>query len=283
MFGCNIVTNKDFFKLLSTTTKILTFVALINCNSIIPEKTEFQEKTDIELYNEGVKNVELGKHEKAANNFREVNIIHPYSGLAQQSEIMAAFSYYQNNNIKKAMNILTEFISLNPENSYIEYANYLLAMCYYIQISEEGRDTDLTELALNQFKLLITKFPNTKYARDAKLKIDLLLNNLAAKELNIGKYYLKNQSPSASIKRFRNIIINYPNSNLMPETLYRITEALIMLGLKKEAEKSVILLNYNFPTNKFTILANKLTKYDNKKIDGSYLGSLKDYIQNIFN
>ena len=135
---------------------------------------------------------------------------------------------------------------------------------------------------LNYFKLIITKYPKSKYAKDAKLKIHFLKNTLAKNELNIGKFYLKKGAPASSIKRFKSILLNYQNTSVIPETLYRLSEAFLLLGLKDEAIKSTALLNYNFSDNYWTKLSKNLlknkTKLDHKKdTEFSIINYLKDF------
>mgnify|MGYP001385124088 CR=1 FL=1 len=108
---------------------------------------------------------------------------------------------------------------MNPNDEFSDYAHYLLAMCYYIQVSNQGRDPSLSIKALNSFMLITTKYPNSKYAKDSKLKIQYINNSLAINELNIGKFYLKKHAPASSIKRFKTILQKYQNTTSVPETL----------------------------------------------------------------
>ena len=155
-------------------------------------------------------------------------------------------------------------------------------MCYYSQVSKENRDPGASRKSLNYFKLIITKYPKSKYAKDAKLKIHFLKNMLAKNELNIGKFYLKKGAPASSIKRFQSILQNYQNTSVIPETLYRLSEAFLILGLKDEAIKSAALLDYNFSDNDWTKLSKSLlkntTELDQKKDNKfSIINYLKDF------
>ena len=136
----------------------------------------------------------------------------------------------------------------------------------------------------NIFKIITTKFPNSIYAKDAKFKIKYIKNALAQNELMIGKFYLKNNSPASSIKRFQAIIKNYQTTSVIPETLYRLCEAFLMLGLKKEAIKSSLLLSYNFPQNEWTKLSKNIIK-DTSELDENegFINSITDYIKRIAN
>ena len=196
---------------------------------------------------------------------------------------MTAYSLYENNEIKKAISKLENYIEMNPKDEFSDYAHYLLAMCYYIQVSSQGRDSSLSKKALNSFKLILTKYPNSKYAKDSRIKIEYIQNALAVNELNIGKFYLKKNAPASSIKRFKSILQNHQNTSVIPETLYRLTEALLMIGLKKEAVKSDAILRYNFPNNEWTNLSNSLLK--NSSLSNRKEGltnSIKNYLITIF-
>jgi outer membrane protein assembly factor BamD len=173
---------------------------------------------------------------------------------------------------------------MNPTGEHTQYAQYLLAMSYYVQIPDAGRDPMLSEKALKYFKIITTKFPNSVYAKDAKFKINYIKNSLAQNELLIGMFYLKNNSPASSIKRFQAIIKNYQTTSVIPETLYRLCEAFLMLGLKEEAIKSSSLLSYNFPDNEWTNLSKNIIK-DTSELDENegFINSITDYIKKITN
>ena len=179
--------------------------------------------------------------------------------------------------------MVSNFIEMNPKDEFSDYAHYLLAMCYYIQISNQGRDPSLSLKALNSFKLITTKYPNSKYAKDSKLKIQFIKNSLAINELNIGKFYLKKNAPASSIKRFKTILQKYQNSSVIPETLYRLTEALSMMGLKKEAIKSNAILKYNFPNSEWSDLSKDiLSNISSTSEKESFTSSIKNYFVTIF-
>ena len=159
----------------------------------------------------------------------------------------------------------------------------LLLAVYYSQVSSEGRDPGLTINALNQFKLIVTKFPETKYAKDSKLKIQFLQNTLARNELNIGKFYLKKGAPASAIRRFKFILQNYQNTSAIPQTLFRLSEALLLIGLKEEAKKSAAILNYNFSDNKWTNISKDLFENEiefDQKENSKF--SITNFFKNIF-
>ena len=263
--------------------KIIPIVYLLsNCTST-KTNTEISQLSDIEIYTKGLESLKKGNLTKATLEFDDVFLNYPFSSLSSKSEIMSAYSLYQNNEIKKAITKLNSYIEMNPQGELTEYAHYLLAMCYYAQVSSEDRDPSTSIKSLNYFRLIITKYPNTDYAKDAKLKIHLLKNTLAKNELNIGKFYLRKGAPASSIKRFQSVIQNYQNTSVIPETLYRLSEAFLLVGLKEEAIKSNALLDYNFPDNTWTKLSKKLLKNKsdlNQKPDGKF--SIINYLKDFF-
>lgn len=273
-------------KIKKTNSTIFSIIAIIllflGCSS--PDKiTESKKISDIKIYKSGLQFLENSDYDEALAEFESLFLNYPFSSLATKAEIMSAFSLYQKNEIDKAINKLKGFIEINPKGNLSEYAQYLLAMCYYIQISNKGRDSSLNKKALNYFKIIITKYPNSKYAKDAKIKIQYIRDTLAINELIIGKFYLKRKAPASSIKRFKYILKEYQNTSVIPETLFRLNEALLMLGLKEEAIKSNAILNYNFPKNEWALLSNKLFNI-NSKIEKSYglTSRINNYIKTIF-
>ena len=263
------ITAKLFFIL------ILSF----NCSSN-NENVVLEELSDTKIYRNGVFYLQEKEFKKAAVEFDKLYLNYPFSSLATKAEIMTAYSLFENNEIKKAISKLEEFIDMNPSGELSEYAQYLLAMSYYIQVSNEGRDPKLSQQALKYFKIITTKYPNSVYAKDAKLKIEYIKNSLAQNELIIGLFYLNNNLPASSIKRFKSIIENYQNTAVIPETLYRLCEAFLMLGLKKEAIKSSTLLNYNFPENEWTKLSKEILM-KNQKLENNkgFLNSITNYMK----
>ena len=263
--------------------KLLTIlILLINCSSN-KKDNETIISGDIETYKSGLSSLQDSNYSKAVKEFDKLYINHPFSSLAKKSEIMTAYSLYQNNEINKSISKLKTFNEMNPKDEFSDYAHYLLAMCYYIQISNQGRDPSLSLKALNSFKLITTKYPNSKYAKDSKLKIQFIKNSLAINELNIGKFYLKKNAPASSIKRFKTILQKYQNSSVIPETLYRLTEALLMMGLKKEAIKSNAILKYNFPNSEWSNLSKGiLSNISSTSEKESFSSSIKNYFVTFF-
>ena len=169
---------------------------------------------------------------------------------------------------------------MNPNGIFAEYAEYLIAMCYYVKISDPNRDSQFTKIAIEKFKKIIKINPNSKYAKDAKFKLEYLRNYLARKEFEVGMYYLKNNFPSPAITRFSVIIKEYQGSSIIPQTLYRMYEAFEMLKLKDKSEKTYLILKYNFPKSKWT---EEITNKKNNIIeDPSYLKKIMNKMISIF-
>ncbi len=200
-----------------------------------------------EIYNEALNVLEQGDYEDAAIMFDEVERQHPYSTWATKAQLMAAYSYYQDDAYDSAVVALDRYIQLHPSSPDVPYAYYLKALCYYEQISDVTRDQKMTELALNTLDELVKRFPGSKYAKDAKLKGELTRDHLAGKEMEIGRYYLNQGHHLAAINRFKSVIDNYQSTTHVPEALHRLAESYIALGVQLEAQKVAAVLGHNFP------------------------------------
>ena len=256
---------------------------LVSCSNIENDKKQAIE-TDVDIYKRALLLIEENDYKSALNEFENLLLNYPFSDLAVKSEITSAYSLYEDNQIQKAINKLNSFIEMNPTGELTIYAHYLLGMCYYIQTSQKGRDASLSLKAINYFEIIESKYPNSKYAKDAKLKILYLKNRLAENELAVGKFYLKKNASGSAIKRFKVILEKFQNTSVIPETLYRLSEALLITGLKEEAQKSIAILNYNFPKNEWASLSKSLLVNNlNKDIDKGFAQKVKNYFTTIFN
>ena len=270
--------------------KYLILLQVFFCILILPNCSNnsktviLKEAKDSQIFIKGQSLLKSNDYKNAAIEFDKIYLNYPFSSLAPRAEIMTAYSLFQDNQINEAIVKLVEFIEMNPTGEHTQYAQYLLAMSFYVQIPDPGRDPMLSVKALKYFKIITTKFPKTVYAKDAKFKIKFIKNSLAQNELLIGMFYLKNNSPASSIKRFQAIIKNYQTTSVIPETLYRLCEAFLMLGLKEEAIKSSLVLNYNFPDNEWTNLSKNIIK-DTPELDENkaFINSITDYIKKITN
>ena len=208
---------------------------------------EYVERPVGELYNEAVDQLIDGDFFNAARNFDEVERQHPYSVWAIKAKLMSAFTYYSGNRYDEAILAAQRFVELHPGNQDVSYAYYLIAMSYYEQISDVGRDQLVTQLALASLEELVRRFPTTEYARDARLKLDLTRDHLAGKEMDVGRYYLKRGQYVAAINRFRTVIEGYQTTTHVAEALHRLTESYLALGVENEAQTAAAVLGHNFP------------------------------------
>lgn len=211
------------------------------------EVAPYVERPVEELYNEAYDAALAGDYKEAAPLFDEVERQHPYSVWATQSQLMAAYSLYQTNSYDEAIAALDRFIQLNPSNPNVDYAYYLKGLSYYERIVDVGRDQKLTRDALDSFNEVVRRFPNSRYSRDAKLKLDLARNHLAGKEMSIGRWYMNRGQYLAAINRFQAVVENYDTTDQVPEALLRLTESYTALGLNQEAERTAAVLGYNYP------------------------------------
>jgi len=212
---------------------------------------EYVERPVNEIYNDALNVLQDGAYADAAIMFDEVERQHPYSSWATKAQLMSAYSYYQDDSYDSAVVALDRFIQLHPSNEDVPYAYYLKALCYYEQISNISRDQKMTKLALSTLDELVKRFPGSKYAKDAKLKLDLTRDHLAGKEMEIGRYYLTQRQYLASINRFKTVIDNYQSTTHVPEALHRLAESYVALGLTQEAQKVAAVLGHNFPGNQW--------------------------------
>lgn len=207
----------------------------------------YVEKPVEELYNNAVNAMSNSNYRRAARLFDEVERQHPYSVWATRAQLQAAYAHYQSNKYDAAIVALDRFIQLNPSHRDVAYAYYLKALCYYEQIVDVARDARMTELALNGLQEVVRRFPDSVFARDARVKIDLTYDHLAGKEMEVGRFYLQRQQWLAAVNRFRTVVEKYQTTSHVPEALHRLTEAYMALGLVDEARRSTAVLGHNYP------------------------------------
>lgn len=218
-----------------------------------------------ELYIKATDSLDAGEYEEAARLYEELERQYPYSEWATKSQLMAAYAVYLNLDYSRAIAALDRFIELHPGHQDVDYAFYLKALSHYEQISGVKRDQSRTREALEALNVVIRRFPNSKYARDARFKRDLALNHLAGKEMEIGRYYLKRNQVNAAINRFKNVIENYQTTTHVPEALHRLVEAYRIIGLNHEARKVAAVLGYNYPGSKWYEYSYRL--FDEQKLE----------------
>jgi outer membrane protein assembly factor BamD len=200
-----------------------------------------------QIYSEALTSLDKGNWLLCAAAFDEVERQHPYSVWARRAILMSSYCYYQANKYTEAIQASDRFITLHPGNKDAPYAYYLKAVSLYEQIVDVGRDQRRTEQAMAALGDLIRRFPQTNYARDARLKLDLTRDHLAGKEMSIGRYYLKRGEQVAAIQRFRTVVEKYQTTSHVPEALHRLVEAYVSLGVIKEAQTAAAVLGHNYP------------------------------------
>ncbi|WP_145597082.1 outer membrane protein assembly factor BamD [Candidatus Pelagibacter sp. FZCC0015] len=237
----------------------LNFVLIIflffSCSKEIEKKSIIKEKSldlqVLEAYTEGKNSLEAGDVLYAAKKFNEAELLYPQSNWAPKSALMAAYSYYIQDYYGDSIAELERFIKIYSQNKNIDYAYYLLAVCYYEQIVDEKKDLQSIIKAKQTFNKVISDFPNTDYAIDAKYKINLINNLLASKEMYVGRYYVKKKKWIPAINRFRVVVDEYDTTIYVEEALHRLVEVYFILGLKSEAQKYANLLGYNYQSSKW--------------------------------
>jgi outer membrane protein assembly factor BamD len=210
-------------------------------------KLAYEERPVELLYSTGASYLDRRLWNQAVEYFGEVERQHPYSEWARRSILMQAFAHYEGNNYPEAIADADRFIQLYPGNPAAPYAHYLKAVCYFEQIVDVGRDQAATGQALDNLREVAQRYPGTEYARDARVKIDMVNDQLAGKEMNIGRYYLRQGDTLAAINRFKGVIDRYQTTTHTPEALYRLVEGYLTLGLVDEAKKNGAVLGYNYP------------------------------------
>ncbi|MBD8618871.1 outer membrane protein assembly factor BamD [Sphingomonas sp. CFBP 13728] len=199
------------------------------------------------LYSTAKARLDQGRYKEAAQLFDEVERQHPYSIWARRAQIMSAFSYYLARDYTASISSAQRFLAVHPGNRDAPYAYYLIALGYYEQITDVTRDQKITRQALDSLGELMRRYPNTRYASDARLKIDLVNDHLAGKEMEIGRFYETRGQWLAANGRFRTVIDKFQQTTHTPEALMRLTETYLALGVPVEAEKAGAVLGRNYP------------------------------------
>ena len=248
-------------------------IALAACGSSSVKKDRAYVARDVEtLYNVARDTLDKRQYKLAAAMFDEVERQHPYSVWARRSQLMSAYSYYVAQQYSDAIQSSQRFLSLHPGSREAPYAYYIIAVSYYEQISDVGRDQKITQQALDALGELIRRYPNTAYAADAKLKVDLTRDHLAGKEMEVGRFYQDARQYLAAVLRFRTVVDKYDTTSHTPEALHRLVESYLSLGIPEEATKAAAVLGHNYAGSKwyersFALIA--------KKVPGGAAGAAK--------
>jgi len=210
------------------------------------------------LYMAAKDRLDRGNTREAAALFDEVERQHPYSPWARRAQLMSAFSYYVARDYAKAVQSAQRFLSIHPGNKDAPYAFYLIALSYYEQISDVTRDQKVTEQAKQALNDVVRRYPASRYASDARIKLDLVNDHLAGKEMTIGRSYQRSGRWLAATLRFRTVVDNFQTTSHAPEALYRLVESYLSLGIPEEAQKAAAVLGANYPGSEWYQEAYKL-------------------------
>ena len=211
------------------------------------EKFAYVEQPVELLYQEGAEKLERKRYDEAILYFEEVERQHPYSAWARRAMLMTAFAQYRQNDYEDSLASIERFLAIHPGNKDAAYAYYLRAMNNYERIRDVGRDQDMTKAALAALTDVVRRYPDTPYAADARLKLDLTRDHLAGKEMDVGRYYLQRGQHVAALNRFNTVLEEYGTTSQVPEALHRAVEVYLSMGIVPEARRHAALLGYNYP------------------------------------
>lgn len=239
---------------------ILGMILSLNLIAGCASKEKEENKTAEGLYTEAKGYLDNTSYNKSAQTFEKIELEHPYSALATKAKLMGAYAYYKDQKYDDAIMALDRFIKFHPGNKDITYAYYLKAMCYYEQITDVTKDQSTTAEAMNALQQVILRFPNSEYAKDARLKMDLTRDHLAGQEMEIGRWYLNQKNYLSALNRFSVVVNQYQTTSHIQEALYRQVEIYTILGLNNEAQKAYKVLGFNYPKSKWYQQAQAIIK-----------------------
>lgn len=254
---------------------------LVAACSSSSDEDAYIERPAEDFYNMGLNALADNNYDAAVSNFDEVERQHPYSSWAPRAQLMAAYAHYRAQEYADAILALDRFIQLNPGHPNIDYAYYMKAICYYEQISDVERDQSMTREALDTLEEVVNRFPDSAYARDAELKIDLAVDHLAGKHMSIGRYYLRRGEYLAAINRFQTVVRDYQTTTHVPEALHRLVEAYMALGVYDEAQSTAAVLGHNYPGSEWYIDSYALLTGEDlrpERREGSWISGVWDSV-----
>jgi outer membrane protein assembly factor BamD len=230
----------------------LLMLVLTGCGALGSNERALDSYTAEEIYKKGELELETGKRPKdALVYFQEVERLYPYTEFAKRALIMQAFTHHKAKEYPEARDAAQRFLDFYPGDEDAPYALYLMALSYYDQIDDVGRDQGITFQALTGMRDVIETYPDSEYARSAILKFDLAFDQLAAKEMEVGRYYLKRKHYAAAINRFRVVVADFQTTTHTAEALHRLVESYLALGLTDEAQTAAAILGYNYQSSPF--------------------------------
>ncbi|WP_439156136.1 outer membrane protein assembly factor BamD [Yoonia sp.] len=229
---------------------VLAFALMTACAGA-GDSVDMESLTAQQIFERGERQIEQGQPDDAALTFGEIERLYPYSEFAQRALIMQAFAYHRDQDYPNSRAAAQRYLDFYPAEQDAAYAAYLVALSYYDQIDEVGRDQGLTIQALGALRNVFERFPDSQYARTAKLKFDLAFDHLAAKEMEIGRYYLKRGHYGAAANRFRIVVEDFQTTTHTAEALHRLVECYLSLGLVEEAQTAGAILGYNYRSSEW--------------------------------
>lgn len=243
----------------------------------------YEERPVEALYNTGYQRLQRERWADAIDYFQEVERQHPYSEWSRRAILMQIYAHYQDNNYAEAIAASDRFIQLFPGNPSAPYAFYMKALCNFEQITDVGRDQGYAQAALDGLRDVQRRYPGTSYASDAAVKIDMVNDQLAGKEMAIGRYYQRAGQPLAAINRYKSVIENeaYQRTSHTPEALYRLVEVNLVLGLNEEATRNGAVLGFNYPGSPWYAEAYALLTEDGRRPDVAPTGQRESWLRRI--
>jgi len=228
---------------------LVLLLAFSACGSSGKEEEEgkYADTPAEELYTQARTKLSEKDYKGAVEMFDEVERQHPYSEWSARAQVLAGFTQYRQQQYDDAVLTFERFLKLHPDSDSAPYAHYMIALCYYEQISDVGRDQGVTQQARDSLREVVKRFPDSEYARDARLKLDLVEDHLAGKEMMVGRYYLERGEYLSAANRFRYVVEEYQTTSHVPEALHRLVETYLELGVRTEAERYAAVLGHNFP------------------------------------
>ena len=235
----------------STIVVFFIFILLSNCseNQVDIANIVSEDKAAEEIFNSGEREILRKRYSDAAEKFTEVERLYPYSDWAKRALIMQVYSYHKDQSYDNVVSAANRFIEFHPYDKDVPYAYYLIGLSYYDRVLAIGRDQELAKEALKVFNLIKEEYPESEYASNSEIKFNFLMDHLATKEMEVGRYYLKRSHYAPAINRFRGVIEEFSTTSQVPEALHRLVEAYLSLGLMNEAQTAGAILGYNYKSS----------------------------------
>jgi len=262
---------------------VVVTVSLASCGAKNRPRLAYEERPVELLYNTGYERLQSHRWADAVDYFQEVERQHPYSEWSRRAILMQIYAYYQNGNYVESVAAADRFISLFPGSPSAAYAYYMRATCNFERIVDVGRDQAYAQAALEGLRDVARRYPGSAYATDASVKIDMVNDQLAGKEMNIGRYYQRASQPLAAIGRYKSVIDNaaFQRTSHTPEALYRLVEVYLGLGLKDEATRNAAVLGFNYPGSPWYAEAYALLTENGARPDAAPTGQRESWLRRI--